>query len=213
MRHRLASALVVFCSTAAQPVHAQSAAQTTLPSIESGAINGAPFRIEIPPNWNKGLVMYARGYRPAGAPPWNPEDLQSNQRRAVILSRGFAFAESGYSANGWAVKEGIEDTEALRRYFVAKYGKASETYITGGSMGGHITIATIERYPETYQGALPMCGPLGAAVDFLNNAVFDMLVTFEALFPDTIGSPYHFSAETSATVKAAIAAQPERAAR
>ncbi len=157
--------------------------------------------------------MYARGYRPAGGPPWNPEDPQSNQRRAVFLSRGFAFAESGYSANGWAVKEGIEDTEALRRYFVTKYGKASETYITGGSMGGHITIATIERYPEAYQGALPMCGQLGAAVDFLNNAVFDMLVTFEALFPDTIGPPYHFSAEISATVKAAIAAQPERAAR
>ena len=57
-------------------------------------------------------------------------------------------------------------------------------------MGGHITMAIIERYPEVYQGAMPMCGPLGAAVDFLNNGLFDMLVTFEAMFPGTIGSPY-----------------------
>ena len=73
-------------------------------------------------------------------------------------------------------------------------------------------MAIIERYPEVYQGAMPMCGPLEAAVDFLNNGLFDMLVTFEALFPGTIGSPYEPSAETGSKVKAAIAADPERAA-
>jgi pimeloyl-ACP methyl ester carboxylesterase len=131
----------------------------------------------------------------------------------VFTSRGFAFAASNYSVQGWAVKEAIEDTEALRRYFTVKYGTPSETYITGHSMGGHITMAIIERYPEAYRGAMPMCGPLGAAVDFLNNGVFDMLVTFEALFPGTIGSPYEPSRETAAKVKAALAADPERGAR
>ncbi len=53
----------------------------------------------------------------------------------------------------------------------------------------------------------------GAAVDFLNNGLFDMLVTFEAMFPGTIGSPYEPSAETGSKVKAAIAADPERAAK
>jgi hypothetical protein len=60
---------------------------------------------------------------------------------------------------------------------------------------------------------MPMCGPLGAAVDFLNAGVFDMLVTFEALFPGTIGSPYEPSAETANKVKAAVAADTERATR
>ena len=133
--------------------------------------------------------------------------------RDAFLSRGFAFAASDYSVQGWAVKEAIEETEALRRYFVAKHGAPSETYITGHSLGGHITMAIIERYPEVYQGAMPMCGPLGAAVDFLNNGLFDMLVTFEAMFPGTIGSPYEPSAETGSKVKAAIAADPERAAK
>ncbi len=182
-------------------------------TTESGTINGAPFRIEIPAGWNNGLVMYAHGYRAQGDGPGNPESPAARALRAVFLSRGFAFAESGYSAGGWAVKEGVEDTEALRRYFVAKHGKPKETYITGHSMGGHITIATIERYPEEYQGAMPMCGPLGPAVDFLNNGLFDMLVTFEALFPDTLGSPYEPGPGKVPKVKAAIAAHPELADR
>src|SRR5690606_37009707 len=101
---------------------------------------------------------------------------------------------------------------ALRRYFVAKYGKPAETYIAGHSMGGHIAVAIVKRYPDVYQGAMPMCGPLGPAVDFLHTTVFDMLVTFEALFPGTIGSPYEASRETAAKVKAAIAGDPARAA-
>ncbi len=209
----LCAGLSVFCA-ASVPLSAQSAAPTPSPGVtEAGAINGAAFRIEIPANWNKGLVMYAHGYTMAGDRPSSPDSPRAKAMRAVFLSRGFAFAESAYSSNGWAVKEGVEDTEALRRYFVAKYGKPAETYITGHSMGGHITIATIERYPEEYQGAMPMCGPLGPAIDFLNTGLFDMLVTFEALFPNTVGSPYEpRGADLVARVKAAIAAQPERAA-
>jgi pimeloyl-ACP methyl ester carboxylesterase len=133
--------------------------------------------------------------------------------REVFLSRGFAFAASDYSVQGWAVKEAVEDTEALRRYFVAKHGAPADAYITGHSMGGHITMAILERYPEAYQGALPMCGPLGAAIEFLNTGAFDMLVTFEALFPGTIGSPYEPRADTGNRVKAAVAAEPARAAK
>ena len=210
MRNRVPLAVLLLCWAPA--LQAQSAQTPAAPVVESGTINGARFRIEIPAGWNKGLVMYAHGYTSPGG-RWNPEGAQQQALRNVFLLRGFAFAESSYSADGWAVKEGIEDTEALRRYFVSKHGKPSETYITGHSMGGHITIATIERYPEAYQGALPMCGPLGSAVDFLNNGLFDMLVTFEALFPETIGSPYQPSLGTAAKVKAAIAAQPDRAAR
>ena len=181
--------------------------------VEAGALNGAAFYIEIPAQWNRGLVVYTHGYTIAGSRPPAPDNPRMKALRGVFLSRGFAFAASDYRVQGWAVQEGIEDTEALRRYFVSKYGAPSETYITGHSMGGHITMAIIERYPEVYQGAMPMCGPLGAAIDFLNTGVFDMLVTFEALFPGTIGSPYEPSTETANKVKAALAADPVLAAR
>lgn len=192
------------------PLYAQAPAPEN--RTETGAINGASFYIEIPAQWNKGLVMYTHGYTIAGSRPPAPASERMRPFRDVFLSRGFAFAASDYSVQGWAVKEAIEDTEALRRYFVSKYGAASETYITGHSMGGHITMAIIERYPDVYQGAMPMCGPLGAAIDFLNTGVFDMLVTFEALFPGTIGSPYEPGQGTAAKVKAALEADPARAA-
>ena len=198
----------------AAPLHAQTSEPPARAStVDTGVINGAPYHIEIPAQWNKGLVLYTHGYTVVGFQPPRPDSPRMKAVRDVFLSRGFAFAASDYSVQGWAVKEGIEDTEALRRYFVSKHGAPAETYITGHSMGGHITMAIIERYPEVYRGAMPMCGPLGPAIDFLNTGLFDMLVTFEALFPGTIGSPYEPSAETAKKVTAALAADPERAAR
>jgi pimeloyl-ACP methyl ester carboxylesterase len=206
--------ILLLLSVLTAPLRAQTPAQpATANTVDRGVINGAPYYIEIPGTWNKGLVLYTHGYAVAGEKPRSQEFTPPKALRDVFLARGFAFAASDYSVQGWAVKEAIEDTEALRRYFVSKYGAPREAYITGHSMGGHITMAIIERYPEVYQGAMPMCGPLGAAVDFLNTGVFDMLVTFEALFPGTIGSPYEPSVETVNKVKAAIAADPERARR
>jgi pimeloyl-ACP methyl ester carboxylesterase len=195
-------------------VLAQTPEQTAPAStVETGVINGAPFYIELPPRWNKGLVLYTHGYTVVGSRPPNPDSTRMKALRDVFLSRGFAFAASDYRMQGWAVKEAIEDTEALRRHFVSKHGAPADTYITGHSMGGHIAMAIIERYPEAYQGAMPMCGPLGPAIEFLNTGPFDMLVTFEALFPGTIGSPYEASADTGKKVAAALAAEPDRAAK
>lgn len=185
--------------------------------IEEGQINGAAFEIRTPASWNKGLVMYAHGYQLAG------EDAKGWRGRAsavfdAFLSRGFAVASSDYSTQGWAVKEAIEDTEALRRYFAAKYGAPRETFITGHSMGGMITIATIERYPDVYDGALPLCGPLSPALDFFLDRTFDMLVTFEYFFPGTVGSPVNippdapFEPKGSGAVHGALEASPEKAA-
>ena len=195
----------------AAPLPARQTAATN--AIETGVIAGAPYYIEIPANWNKGLVLHAHGYTPEGSKPPPHDSPAYKAIRQVFLSRGFAFAASSYSRQGWAVKEGIEETEALRRHFVAKHGQPSETYITGHSMGGHITMAIIERHADAYQGALPMCGPLGSAIEFLTAGPFDMLVTFEAIFPGTIGSPYEARAGTGDRINAALAAHPERAAR
>lgn len=208
---RILGSLLFGLLVAAPAIHAQSTA--TANTVETGVINGAAFYIELPKDWNKGLVMFAHGYRTVGTPHPDPNTARMRELRDVFLSRGFAFAASDYSVQGWAVKEGIEDTEALRRYVVSKYGASRETYVMGHSMGGHIAMATIERYSDVYQGAMPMCGPLGPAIEFMNSGPFDMLVTFEALFPGSIGSPYEPSTETNSKVKAAITAHPDVAAR
>ena len=208
---RLGRVAIALLLLFAAPLEARQTAATN--TIETGVIAGAPYYIEIPAKWNKGLVLHAHGYTPEGSKPPQHDSPEYTAIREVFLSRGFAFAASSYSRQGWAVKEGIEETEALRRHFVAKHGQPSETYITGHSMGGHITMAIIELHADAYQGALPMCGPLGAAIEFLTAGPFDMLVTFEAIFPGTIGSPYEARAGTGDRINAALAAHPERAAR
>jgi pimeloyl-ACP methyl ester carboxylesterase len=164
---------------------AAASPDTTVPGRErrettvlTGELGGAPYRIQIPADWNHNLVMYAHAYLPPGA-AWRP---LHDAFCAVFLERGFALAESGYSRQGWAFEEGLRETEALRAFFTERYGEPDSTFITGHSLGGVITLAAIERYPDAYNGALPLCGLLSPSLAFFRDRVFDMLVTFEFFF-------------------------------
>lgn len=179
---------------------------------QKGEINGAPYSIRIPAEWNGSLVMYAHGYKPRGA-TWNPLHYSL---ASVFLDRGFAVAESGYSRQGWAIEEALAETEAVRLRFTELHGKPDSTFVAGHSMGGLITLATIETYSDAYDGALPMCGPLAPSLHFFRDYIFDMLVTFEALFgkglpPESV--PVIKAATLSAQdAEKALAIDPEMAA-
>jgi pimeloyl-ACP methyl ester carboxylesterase len=149
---------------------------------DTGIIKGAAYEIVIPTNWNKKLVMYAHGY--AAATPTSPK-VAPFPLAPVFLERGFAVARSAYKQNGWALPEGVDDTEALRAYFVKTYGKPDTTFMTGHSMGGGITLATIEKFPQLYTGGLALC-PLSSRPYIQTKLAFDGLVTFNAMFPDIL---------------------------
>lgn len=153
--------------------------------FDLGKINGADYFICIPENWNGGLLMYAHGYISMDEET-EPFVKEVNDFVEIFTSRGFAYAYSAYRRKGLVLKEGVEDTEALRSYFESTYGIAETTIITGHSMGGMITIATIERYPAEYDGAMPLCGWLAPAHSLFKN-VLDMLVTYDYLFGDNNG--------------------------
>ena len=164
----------------------------------SGEINGAEFEIIIPENWNNRLVMYAHGYEETEEFGGDSEELEENEELMeeddgdefyqIFTSRGYAFAASAFRSKGLVIKEGIEDTEALRVYFEMNYGKPELSIITGHSMGAMITIASIERYPSEYHGAMPLCGWL-APVYRLFATTLDMLATYDYLFGTNNGDP------------------------
>ncbi|NSW95205.1 MAG: hypothetical protein HPY62_10915 [Bacteroidales bacterium] len=55
--------LVLLCLGASlQICPAQISESLAIEKIDTGRINGVMYRILIPPNWNKKLVMYAHGY-------------------------------------------------------------------------------------------------------------------------------------------------------
>ncbi len=150
--------------------------------VDTGTIDGAPYRIDIPAGWNGGLVMYTHGYEIVGT-PFTPDAPRHAGFRQAFTSRGFAFAQSWYRRQGWSVREGMDDTEALRRHFAARFGTPDSTFVTGNSMGGLITVATIETHGDAYDGALPLCGILSPPLDWMRGRVFDVLVAFDVLYP------------------------------
>jgi len=154
--------------------------------IEIGKINNAPFKIIIPENWNEGLVMYVRGA--GGGGPL--ENFNENENKKLfnktITSRGYALAYSAFSKEGDAFLEAFEETEALRSYFVEKYGQPILTLVTGHSMGGMISIATIEAHKDKYNGALPMCSILPSP-NIHSKICLDRLVMFDYFFGENDG--------------------------
>ena len=153
--------------------------------IDSGAIGGVSFKIIFPNNWKGKLVMYAHGYEFMGSPPRQSKNPQFAESMRPFLERGFAVAASDYSIQGYALPEGVENTEALRKYFFKKYGRPDTTFIVGHSMGGGITLATIENFGKNYNGGLPLC-PLSSRPYLQCRKEFDMYASFNALFPGVV---------------------------
>lgn len=163
-----------------------------------GVHKGAGYRIEVPDNWNGNLVLYAHGFRGSG-----PELTVSNPIiRRYLVTNGFAWAASSYAKNGYDVKAGVQDTHALTALFNGLVGVPRRTYLTGHSMGGHITGVAIEQYPNEYDGAMPMCGVMGDA------ELFDYFLDLQLVAQALAGIPaqYPFPPDYATSVAPALRA-------
>lgn len=139
-------------------------------SIYQGTHDGihgpASYAIEVPTEgWNGILVMYAHGYRGTGeeltvSPP--------SRIRNYLISEGYAWAASSYSANYYDVRAGVEDTNALALAFEqltnntrgspAKYYQAAEKFPDGvvGAPGGVIFRTTGGVFGDAQSSRVPL---------------------------------------------------------
>lgn len=154
------------------------------PGSHTGALHGAPYRIDIPADWNGDLVMLMHGYQPAGAPRTTP--MTPADETHIFLARGFAVAQSAYASQGWAIGDAIVDNERLRQHFIDAFGRPGHAYIVGFSLGGLETAASIERYRKAYAGALVMCGATVSTPDIISRGIVTPLVAFDALIPGVL---------------------------
>ena len=163
-------------------------------TVYTGILDGAAYRIERPKRWNGELVLYAHGYRGQGTTVF----VDNPALRAHYVERGFAWAASSYQTNGYDVGQGVRDSHALIDLFKARTGqRARDVYMTGASMGGHITGAAIEHYPRSFVGAMPVCGVLGDAELF--DYFLDVNVTAAALTHAPITFPLEPSTDFQTT--------------
>ena len=152
--------------------------------VYTGISGGAAFRIEVPLRWNHELVLFAHGFRGTGTTVW----VDSPTLRDFYVKLGFAWAASSYQTNGYDVGHGVTDTHALIGLFRSVVGATpKDLYMTGLSMGGHITAVEIEHYRGTFVGAMPYCGVLGDTALF--SYYLDANVTAAALTGTAIQFP------------------------
>ena len=168
-------ALAVVPAAAAAPPPQYFVDESKLPFVaEPGATaywgvhTGAGYRAEVPEDWNGTLVMWAHGFRGTGL----ELTVDNHPLREFLIAEGFAWAASSYSRNDYDIATGVQDTHALVKRFNGLVGKPDHVYITGASMGGHITAVSIEQYGNVYDAAMPICGVLG---DF---ELFDYFLDF-----------------------------------
>jgi pimeloyl-ACP methyl ester carboxylesterase len=150
----------------------------------SGSIGpGSLYEIDVPATWNGDLVIYAHGIVQADQPVL-PPTLQEGyaQLRAGLLAANYAVAASSFSSNGWSLDDAVRRTHQLKGIFTATAGRPRRVYLAGHSMGALAIVKLAERFPGQYDGALPMCGPLGGALAELQYAG-DARVTFDYYFP------------------------------
>jgi alpha-beta hydrolase superfamily lysophospholipase len=173
--------------TPARTINAPVAPQAASACEPDGTqASGAKYRICMPAfGWNGNVVIYAHGYIDPTKPIGIPEDQLNlngtNVPNAVNLL-GYGFAMSSYSKNGLAVKEGLADTIDLVRIFKEKYPNTQRVYLIGVSEGGLIATLASERNPQTFSGALALCGPIGD-FNYQISHFGDFRVAFDYFFP------------------------------
>src|SRR5271154_1374441 len=177
---KFATLLFVLCACLLlSPLASAQQTQNGVTTIAKSLPDGATYLIEVPANWNKTLFLYSHGYVEPGAA--NPAmDVGDPVTRAFMLGSGYALAGSSYATTGWAVQQALPDQIAVLEIFKTKFGRPKHTIAWGHSLGGMITAGLIQRYPDQFDAALPMCGVLSGGVATWNTAL-DAAFAFEVL--------------------------------
>ncbi len=175
------SVAILLFSVAAGSARAQ-AGVTVLPGTLP---DGATYLIEVPANWNGTLFLYSHGYVVPGSK--NPaQDVGDAFTRIFMLSSGYALAGSSYATTGWAIHEALPDQIAVLDLFKKMVGHPKRTIAWGHSLGGIVTAGLIQRNPERFDAALPMCGVLSGGVATWNTAL-DAVFAFKTLLAPGTG--------------------------
>lgn len=137
---------------------------------------GANYLIAVPLQWNRTLVVHAHG-GPRLSHATNDDNSEDLERFAVTVRQGYAWAGSAYRRPGYGVLLAAEDTDNLRKLFIARFGQPAHTILHGQSWGGNVAAKAIELYQRApdgkrnYDGVILTSGMIaGGTLNYLHRA-------------------------------------------
>jgi hypothetical protein len=141
--------------------------------------------------YNGNMILFAHGYVAPGSPAnaWLSQLAlpDGTALPGLLNGLGFGFAASSFSKEGLAILQGVQDTKALINVIEAPPTPipVQKYFVTGASEGGLIAAKSVEEYPASYAGGLPVCGPLGSFRKQINY-FDDVRVLFDYFFPGVL---------------------------
>lgn len=199
--------------TIVERARAHAATQLTASAIADGGLilggelAGHQFALVVPQDWNHQALLFAHGYSTPGSAVSVAENpLEADPSGGLLplaYSQGFAVGHSAYAKAGMGVQSGAENTLRLKQ-LVDRLG-ADKVYIAGGSMGGNIVMALIERHPATFAGALAACGVVDSWSAEIG-ALIDMRAAYNYF---TAGTEYALPGRSSIAVSALSPEPPD----
>ena len=190
----LLSITVVSIPTAAQatPVCTTASGVTTCVGVTTDT---APYSMLVPANFNGTVYLWSHGYRnnvpipatlaaPTGLPTTvinTPEPAPNAQIAGVLLAKGYAVMGSGFARQGWNADSAIKTNVELIGLFKKQFTKTTKVVAWGGSLGGFITQALAEQYPDLISAAAPLCmaSDLTPLMTMLGDALWGIKTFFD----------------------------------
>jgi pimeloyl-ACP methyl ester carboxylesterase len=178
------------------------------------SLEGAPYRITVPEEWNGELVILLHGYvfpgSPLTLPPQGHEIFTPLSEN--LATQGYAVAYSAYRINGYAVREGLQDSQRLVGEVTDRLGRPAEVWLLSYSMGTHIGMKLLEQGPRHYSGLLAVCAAVGGAT-IQNDYFHDARVLFDYFYPgvlpgDVLTADLEYFSEVLPAAVSAIVANP-----
>lgn len=158
--------------------------------ITGSTDGGAFYKIVVPDHWNGDLVIWNHGF--SLAPPAPVTDL--GPLAELQLSERYAVAASSYQQAGWALFKTKNDLQNLVGVFKEKFGTPNKVFLTGGSLGGLVTVAAIEdAHIGNVAGAFPFCGAVAGSRNW--DAALDLRLVYDAVCADMPGAAIPGGAE------------------
>lgn len=186
-------------------VHPYLLKSNEIPCVEGdfcGEYKGGLWQISLPEPefWNnveyilgipRVMVFYAHGL----SDPYPYEDIKLPDDvigsttpvkvKDVIKGMGMGYATTSYRDNGLVVLDAVKDIQQLtivvQEFFLDHPGYYPPDYLIlgGPSEGGLVTVKTIEKYPQLFDGAISICGPIGSfAHQLQHNGDFHVLFKY-----------------------------------